>query len=602
MDAIIHANAMLLLGAGLVLAGILSSLIATRFGAPMLLFFLAIGMLAGEEGPGGIQFSNYELAYQIGSLALAVILFDGGLNTRTSRFRRALAPALMLATVGVLITAALAGGLAIWVLHLRPIEGFLVGAVVASTDAAAVFFLLRSGGLQLKSHVGATLEIESGTNDPFAVFLTLGIITVMAAGQDISAVATIVDFLWQTILGLVLGLAGGLAVVALLNRVEFPAGLHPLLVMTSAVVIYGFTMELGGSGFLGVYLAGLVVGNRPVRAFASITSWHEAVTWLAQLVMFVMLGLLVTPSKLVLYAPAALLIALFLIFVARPAAVWLCLAPFGFDWREKLFVGWVGLRGAVSIFLSAIPVLGGLPNAEVYFNVAFFVVLVSLLLQGWTIRVAARRLDQAGPRKTAQVSRIELDLPGQLELEMVGYPIVTGSPVLMMSGLPGWARPTLVVRDGAILEPAEAGTLRIGDYAYLLAPPLRVRQLDRLFATAAAAARPSPAGFVGEFPIRGDVPIAQLAELYGLTVTPEERSLTVAELFDERFESSPETGDGIALGPATLVARALDGDQVARAGLQWPDEETIQALMERTVADWRPKALLKRWRQRQKSK
>ena len=567
MEHIDFANAALLLGAALIVAGILSSLIATRFGAPILLIFLGIGMLAGEDGPGGIRFSDYSSSYLIGSLALAIILFDGGLNTKLATSRRALAPAITLATAGVVITAALTAAVAIFVLHLRPVEGFLLGAIVGSTDPAAVFFLLRSAGLQLKNRVGATIEIESAVNDPVALFMAVAAITIASGGFNGWDSAALLAR--QAFVGAAVGVGGGFALVALLNRIELPSGLHPLLVVAAAVFFYALSARLDGSGFLAAYLAGLVVSNRPVRALASIASLNEAVTWLAQIVMFLVLGLLVTPHRLLEYALPALAVVLFLMFVARPVAVFLCLAPFRFPWRDKLFVSWVGLRGAVSIFLSAMPILVGLPKGELYFNVAFFVVLVSLLLQGWTIRWSALKLRQALPRPLARVSRVELDLPGQLDLEMVGYPIGADSHAFAITTLPSWARLVLVVREGRVSQLADPHALRPGDYAYFLAPPLKVNRLDRLFAS--TAEKTPPLG--SEFALRGDAPIATIDDLYALGATPGERAMTVAQLFAERFDTIPEVGDTLPLGHAHLVVRGLDGDEVSRAGLQFDEEE-----------------------------
>jgi len=573
MEAIGIANTVLLLGAALVIAGILSSLIATRFGAPMLLVFLGIGMLAGEDGPGGIRFSDYALTYLVGSLALAVILFDGGLRTRIANLQGALAPALVLSTVGVLVTATLTGVLAAYVLDLGVLESFLIGAIVASTDAAAVFFLLRTGGLQLKRRVGTTLEIESGTNDPVALFLTIVAVELIASGADAPTLSVVVTFLQQIVLGAVAGVTGGFGTAWLLNRVELPSGLHPLLVVAMAVFIFALTAGVGGSGFLAVYSAGLIMGNRAVRAFASIISLHDAATWLAQIGMFLVLGLLVTPHNLIGHAGAALAIALFLAFVARPAAVWLCLQSFGFDWREKTFVSWVGLRGAVSIFLAAIPVLYALPSGQLYFEVAFFVVLVSLILQGWTIKAAATRLGQALPQLEIPVSRVELDLPGQLDLEMVGYPIAADSRVLSLAALPSWLRPVLVVRDGDTLEPSVAGPLRPGDYGYFLAPPSRVHRLDRIFAPATDLQ--SLRGFEGEFAINGDAPVGKLDDLYAMGAGADERSLTVAQLFDARFEHAPQVGDALRIGKCVLTVQSMDGDVVVRAALCFEDLEAV---------------------------
>ncbi|MGH8495617.1 MAG: potassium/proton antiporter [Gammaproteobacteria bacterium] len=568
MESIGFVNFLLLLGAALVVAGIFSSLIASRFGAPLLLVFLVIGMLAGEDGPGGLVFDDYQLTYLIGSLALSVILFDGGLRTRIARFHGVLAPSAVLATAGVVLTALVTGVFAMVVTDMSLLQGLLIGAVVSSTDAAAVFFLLHAGGQRLKQRVDSTLQIESATNDPIAVILTIVLVEMLLAVEGLSAIGVIGMLVRQAALGVGIGVAGGLAISLLLNRINLPNGLHPLFVVSSAVLIYALTALLGGSGFLAVYLGGLVLGNRPMRASASITSFHDAATWLCQIIMFMMLGLLVTPSELLNYAVPALIIAGWLMFVARPVAVWLCLRPFRFTPKETTFISWVGLRGAVSIFLAAIPMLTGLPNAPAYFNIAFFVVLISLIVQGWSIRPAARRLDMALPDSGPAVRRVELDLPGQLQHEIVGYPIAADTAVLDRGAVPKWARPVLVVRDGEILDPIVAGALRSGDYAYYLAPPQRVHRLDRLFArTSGDVDREA----LGEFPLRGDVTVKQLEELYGLKVPAGESDLTVADLFETPLQDAPEIGDRLPLGSAALVVRELDQGQVVRVGLQFED-------------------------------
>jgi potassium/hydrogen antiporter len=560
-------NTLILLGAVLVLAGILSSLVASRFGAPLLLVFLVIGMLAGEDGPGGVAFSDYRLTYIIGSLALAVILFDGGLRTKIASFRVALRPALVLATVGVIVTAVIAGIFAMLLLGLSFLEGLLLGAIVASTDGAAVFFLLRTGGLQLKQRVGTTLEIESGTNDPVAVFLTVALVEMLLAGARAPTWSVLGALGEQAVIGGALGVGGGLATSWILNRADLPAGLQPIFVMTSAIVIFGLASVAGGSGFLAIYLAGLIVGNRPVRGFASVTSFHDAATWLCQIVMFLLLGLLVTPSQLIAHAVPALGIAIGLMLVARPAAVWLCLLPFRFSWREQTFISWVGLRGAVSVFLASIPMLTGLPHADLYFNVAFFVVLVSLLVQGWTTLPGARWLDVALPRVRHQVRRVELDLPGQLDYEMVGYPVPPDSPILHHARVPSWARLALIVRDHRVLTPLEAGELQPGDHVYFVVPPWRAQILDHLFAPPDEIDE-ADRGFFGEFTFDGDVHLGSLANLYGLLIPPEAAERTLAEHFARSINEHPVVGDRLTLGRSALIVREVEGDRVAKAGLQ----------------------------------
>ncbi len=574
MESIAVTNLFLLAGGALVLLGIFSSLVATRFGAPLLLVFLVIGMLAGEDGPGEFHFSDYRLTYMIGSFALAIILFDGGLRTHLTKLRGAVVPATMLATAGVLITTALAGAAASYIFNIPLLQGFLLGAIVASTDAAAVFFLLHAGGMQLKQRVGAAIEMESATNDPVAVFLTVVLVELILAQGALStgsgwdaAVVILIKLATEASIGVLGGVVGGLAASWLLNKVNLPGGLHPLMVIAMAIVIYALTAVLHGSGFLAVYLAGLILGNRPLRAAASIVTVNDAATWLCQIVMFLVLGLLVTPTRLVTVLVPATILAAVLILAARPVAVWLCLTPFGFSWREKTFVSWVGLRGAVSIFLAAIPTLSGVPGADLYFNVAFVVVLLSLLIQGWSLTFTARKLDIALPRVTAPVRRVELDLPGQLTLEMVGYPVLAESAVMNGAAVPRWARPAFVIRDEAVVMPTDAGPLRNGDTAYYLAPPERAAQLDGFFA-AHEELLTADEPFFGEFMFNGNVSLREVGGFYDLKLGPATGEMTIDSLFASRFDDSPEVGDHLRLGAAVIVAREVVEGHVTRAGLQ----------------------------------
>jgi cell volume regulation protein A len=564
MGSIEFANTLVFVAAALLLLGVLSSTFATRFGAPLLLVFLVLGMLAGEDGPLGIVFDDFQLTYLVGSAALAVILFDGGLRTRLGSFRGVLAPAVMLSTLGVVLTAAMTAAAAVWLIDFGWAQAMLLGSIVAATDAAAVFVLIRAGGLQLRRRVAAAIEIESATNDPMAVFLTLAIVAIMAAPSEGGAGELVLALLREAGVGGGIGLLGGFGICLMVNRVDLADGLHPLLVVAAAVVLYSLTTLIHGSGYLAVFVAGMVVGNRPVRAYASIVSFHDTATWLCQIVMFLLLGLLVTPSRLAVVAVPALTIAAFLMLVARPAAVWLCLAPFGFSGKEIAFVGWVGLRGAISIFLATVPLLAGVPGALAYFDVAFFVVLVSLLVQGWTIAGAARRLGLALPRTSHRVRRVELDLPGQLAQELVGYHVLPASPLMAHGRLPRWARPVLVVRRERVLAPAEAGALEPDDYVYLLAPTERAHRLDSVFAVHTS---PVDGPMPGEFPLDGDTPLSLLAGMYGVEVAEADRRRTVAELFADRFEGQPQPGDRLPFGEMTLIARELDEDRLVRVGL-----------------------------------
>jgi potassium/hydrogen antiporter len=560
----------ILLGALLVLVGILSSLIAMRFGAPLLLVFLVLGMLAGESGPGGVKFDDVHFTYLVGAVSLALILFDGGLRTRFATFRSVFAPSLVLATIGVLLTATLTAPTAKYLLDLGWTEALLVGAVVASTDAAAVFFLVQARRLRLRPRVGATLEVESGSNDPFAVFLTIVLIEFLLKGE--STWQHVLGMLAEeAVLGAILGMFGGRIIVEALNRLALAQGLHAPFVITSVLVIFGLSSFVHASGFLAVYLAGLVVGNRPTRAHNTVVVFLDAATWLAQIVMFVLLGLLAWPARLADHAPPALAVAATLMLVARPAAVFLCLAPFRFSWREKLFISWVGLRGAVGIFLASIPLLVGLPKAQLFFDVGFVVVLVSLLVQGWTIAPVARRLHIALPRQDRLPRRVELDLPGQLAQEIVGYPLGANSPYLRRRLLPSWARPTLVVRGERILTPTEAEPVRQGDYLYLLAPPERAQALDRFFVDMPPPAAPDP-HLLGDFFVSAETTLGAVAEIYGLSVEPAEAAMPLVDYFAAKLARAPKVGDVLPLGAIELVAHDIAQDRVSAVGLRLPEE------------------------------
>jgi potassium/hydrogen antiporter len=577
MAALDAVHVGILLGSLLVLAGILSSLVATRFGAPLLLVFLIVGMLAGEGGPGGLNFDDVQATYLVGSMALALILFDGGLRTRFATVRSVLAPAVILATFGVLLTAALTAPVAKYLLGMSWIESLLVGAVVASTDAAAVFFLIHARGLRLRPRVGATLEVESGSNDPFAVLLTILLVEFLAVGGG-SWEHVFFELVQQALLGTIIGVLGGRAIVFVLNRLSLPQGLHAPFVAIGALVIFGLAAALHASGFLAVYLAGLVVGNRPARAHSTVVAFLDAVTWLAQIVMFVLLGLLVWPARLLESIGPALAIALVLMVVARPIAVFVCLAPFRFSLREKAFISWVGLRGAVGIFLASIPLLVGLPGAHLYFDIAFVVVLTSLLIQGWSIAWAARRLHIALPRHDPLPRRVELDLPGQLEQEIVGYPVSANSPYLKRGLLPSWARPTLVVRDQKILGPAEARPVRQGDYVYLLAPPEKAQALDRFFVDMPPPAVPDPR-LLGDFFVGGDVTLGALADIYGLSIAPEEAETSLANYFVEELRRRPKQNDIVPLGPIALVAHRITDGRISSVGLRLAEDDTPPATL-----------------------
>ncbi|MBX4977450.1 potassium/proton antiporter [Rhizobium lentis] len=558
-----------LVATALVLLSAFSSLLAFRFGAPLLLLFLMIGLAAGVDGLG-IEFSNNYLAYILGSIALAVILFDSGFGTPMQAFRLAAVPSLTLASVGVLITASLFAVAAMWLLNFTWLEGLLLGSIVASTDAAAVFFLLRIGGINIRDKVRSTLEVESGTNDPMAIFLTIALVEVLASGERYAGIniAMLAMFVQQMGLGVILGLLGGMMIVLIVSKLDTDRGLTPIFVLALALLVFSFTGVVGGSGFLAVYVAGIYAGNRKIQAIGTIKRFQDGMTWLAQIIMFLVLGLLATPSQFPVIIVPAILLALFLIFIARPLAIWLSLLPFDYTQQEIGFVAWVGLRGAVSILLAIMPILGGLENGQIFFNTAFIIVLVSLLLQGWTIKPVAKKLGLIIPPRIGAVDKVEVDLPGAANHELLSYRVIKDSPVLRGERIPRWATPSLVIRDGKSMRYQYAGRLRENDLVYLFIVPSYSRLLDRLFASRAPVDE-DDAEFFGAFALSPARPAADLDAAYGPGLLNEsEKGLTIGELMRQRLGGKADYADRVRLGSIILIVRDLDEhDHITSVGM-----------------------------------
>ena len=587
------AHDLILLGAGMIVLSILAGLVSTRFGAPLLLVFLGLGMLAGEDGPGGIDFDDFGASYLVGSIALAIILFDGGLRTSRADMRLALAPSAALATVGVVVTAGVTGLAAMWLLDVAWLEGFLVGSLVASTDAAAVFFLLHQRGLRLRDRVRATLEVEAGLNDPMAIFLTITcveLLTMQTGAAWTTDVQVLVGrFALETAGGILAGLGGGLALLFVINRIGIAQGLYPVLAVAGALTLFAGAQQVGASGFLAVYLAGYVVGSRRHRATQIIHRFHDGLAWLAQIVMFLILGLLVDPSELVPTLVASLGVAAVLIFVARPLAVFACLAPmrFGgqrFDAREIGFISWVGLRGAVPIYLGTIPVLTGVIGADVFFTVVFAVVIASLAVQGWTIALAGRRLGVVLPPRPDAPARVDIDLPGAVGADMAAYTVQPTSLVLRRPiarlPLPQGAGIVSVVRDGAIRPVASLERLSPGDYVLLVAAAEQLPALDFLF-----GGKPDTADsrvdalLLGEFVFPADANLGAIADSYGFRVPAIDRDGAVGAFLTTYIPGKLRRGRRLRIGKVELIVREVIGGVIAQVGLEVePDEASRHRL------------------------
>jgi potassium/hydrogen antiporter len=461
---------LILVAGALLSAGILASLLANRVRVPGLLLFLGLGMAIGSDGLGWIEFDDYALARTVGTIALALILFDGGMRAGIAEIRPVLGPAVSLAILGTAVTAALTGLVATWLLDLSTLEGLLLGAIVASTDGAAIFSLLR--GSTLRRRVARTLEAESGLNDPVAVLLVLGFIDWIQLPDY-----GVLDMAWLLARQLGIGLAAGvvvgwLAAWGFRRATLASAGLYPVASLGAAALAFGAAGSLHGSGFLAVYIAGLWLGSAAIPARQTVINFHDGIAWVAQIAMFVTLGLLVFPGQLDDVALKGTVLALVLVLVTRPLAAALATAPFGFSVREQVVLGWAGLRGAVPVVLATFPVIAGVPHSVEFFNIVFFAVLLSTIVQGTTFEPLAKRLDVTTDQPAVPRPLAEVGAARRLGAEVVEVPVEEGDAAVGARvrelGLPRDAVVNVIVRAGQAIPPRGSTRLQAGDRLHVL--------------------------------------------------------------------------------------------------------------------------------------
>lgn len=476
----------LLWAAVLMLLSVISSKLSDKFAIPALVLFLGIGMLAGSEGLGGIYFNDPWLAKSIGIVALIFIIYSGGLNTKWKNVRPILGPAFLLSTIGVVLTAVIVGVFAIFILKFSLIQGMLLGAIISSTDAAAVFTILRSKRISLKGDLSPLLELESGSNDPMAVFLTIGFIRLLTE-KNSSLIHLFPLFLLDMCVGALVGyLIGKLSVYAI-NRVKLEyAGLYPVLTIGIVMLTYALATVLKGNGILAVYLVGLIMGNRDFINKRAVMRFHEGLAWLTQIVMFLTLGLLVFPSHLLGVIGSGLLISVVLMFLARPISVLLCLIPFKFNFAHKTLISWVGLRGAVPIILATFPLLANIPQSHEIFNIVFFVVVTSVLIQGTSIPWVSKFLNAAGPTDNARAYPIELEQTVGVDVSLNDFIVPFDSAVvgkkIFEINTPVKCLIALISRGDQYIVPNGSTTIEAGDVMLALANKEDAATLQKILA------------------------------------------------------------------------------------------------------------------------
>lgn len=562
-------NLPILLFSLLLSVSILTSLVSLRVGIPLILVFLCIGLLVGAGGFAVLdEVRHPRIAFFIGSLALALILFDSGFHTQTKNYRQIIFPSFLLATVGVVLTAFFLAPLAKEILLIGWIPALLLASIISSTDSAAVFFLLRSKGVALREKVKSTLEVESGSNDPMAIFLTLSFIILaqmQIAHEPMNVAALFSAFGEQLFIGLGFGFFMGWVMRTLINKTRLEQALYPIFVVSLALMGFAITNMLGGSGFLAIYIAGLIVGNTKIQAYIQISKFQQTLTWLSQITMFIALGLFVSLDSLRAVLLPGFLLGLALTFIARPAAIMLILSFFKtYTFREKLFISSVGLRGATSILLALAPIVYGLPFAGSFFDVIFVMVLFSLSFQGFLIPFLAKWCGLSVPLLERPPEKTQIDLPGLPDSSLITYDLRDTTPAVLGQEIPKWAMPTLIIRNGLAYTPTNIHKLKAGDKIYVFAySDSRQPLLDSLYGGGQIE---DTTGLFGDFPIAPTTTFGELEKMYGIKIEPRLKNITIATLLTQEFDDF-EVGDRLSLDTIELVVRAVENGAPTGIGL-----------------------------------
>ncbi|MGB6925583.1 potassium/proton antiporter [Psychrobacter sp.] len=591
-------NILYLVGAVLIFASIMASTLSARLGVPLLLLFLIVGMLAGEQGILGIEFSQYGLANFVGQAALACILLDGGLRTSFKSFRVGLKPAITLATWGVLVTVLVLGVFVTWLLDVDWRFGLLMAAIVGSTDAAAVFSLLRNGGVKLNDRVQATLELESGANDPLAILLVTGLIALNVDPAGQTAFGFLVLLFQQLSFGLGMGLLFGYLLSRLLPKIHLAEGMYAILILSAGLAVFAATNLIGGSGFLAVYLTGVLIGNHKVRSTEHVMRVMDSFAWLSQAVLFVVLGLLVTPSNVLNVWHYSVAIAAFMIFVARPIAVYTSVKPFKFKDREIGFISWVGLRGAVPITLAILPVMAGIDNAFMLFDIAFGVVVLSLILQGTTIPTMANLFKVRIPTNKDPKEEHEVWVSDKASITLYEFEAKSGAfaigrhPMGISKGInPDEISVFALVRNQQIVVVDDNTKLKYGDSVWYAMRGNHASKIAKIF-NDTTLDRKAIDDFYGDWLLSPSVKLGDLPFFTGIMAsetlvktlkTSDEDSAknmweqTVAEYVKSHLGTAPVSGDTVVVSDEwSLVIKEVDDKGKLRTiGLKYQQPSVV---------------------------